>query len=108
MRDRNLVIFGVLTLFGAAMAMGYFWIFTAIGPSTVHRLVRFPRPPWRLNWRMAFVRSRSVLKSALKRTGSVILRSSKTADPIEWLGNVVVDLPDDDNVIRIRLRDRFA
>jgi hypothetical protein len=108
MRDRNLVIFGVLTLFGAAMAIGYFWIFTAIGPSTVHGFVRFPKEPaWRLELRqeMAFVRSRSALKSALKKDGIrdfAIVK--KQRDPIEWLERaLVVEPPDDGNVIRISL-----
>jgi hypothetical protein len=108
MRDRNLLIFGVLTLFGAAMAMGYFWIFTAIGPSTVHGFVRFPtEPPWRLELRqeIAFVRSRSVLKSALKKDGIrdfAIVK--KQRNPIEWLERaLVVDVSDDGNVICISL-----
>lgn len=99
MQNRRRVIYGVLTFFGAAMGLGYCWIFAAIAPpppinisppphvvpppnvggdtapelttSTVHGFVRFPKDPWRLERRqeMEVVKTRSALLSALKKDG---------------------------------------
>jgi hypothetical protein len=108
MERRNRVIFGVLTFFGAAMAMGYFWIFMTFAPSTVHGLVRFPKDPtWRLERRqeMAWIKSRRVLKSALNKEGIrdfAIVK--KHPDPIEWLEReLVVEFPNDGKVMRVSL-----